>query len=52
MAEPSLCDNIDMVVDWSGGNHDTVHAVFGLRTDIDPAVYKVIVKTDTGQRPG
>ena len=44
MTEPSLCDNIDVVVDWSGGRHDTLHAPFGLRVDIDPAVYKVIIK--------
>ena len=41
---PGTCNNTDVVVDWTGGRHDTLHAPFGLRANIDPAVYKVIIK--------
>ena len=39
---PETCNNTDVVVDWLGGRHDTLHAPFGLRANIDPAVYKVM----------
>ena len=42
MAERLLCDNKDMVLEWSGGVHGTAHAQFGITDNIDAALYKVM----------